>query len=213
MEQAVSKLEDIQKKKEIAELLLFEAEQEKETLSVKKRELLEKEADARRGTGVLGKLFNKKRAETKGQLADGYHEDVLKAEAELERVDRLLEERMQYMQEVQAEADETVQLKNEMETGIAAKQSGLHEKEKQIQEAESRLQQIKTEQNKRQPGYLETINSFTQENSVDAGTLLDSAFIDRLLSRNVKESTDAQVANPWFTKRYNREREKLFIMQ
>lgn len=210
LEQAVSKLEDIQKKKEIAELLLFEAEQEKETLSVKKRELLEKEADARRGTGVLGKLFNKKRAETKGQLADGYHEDVLKAEAELERVDRLLEERMQYMQEVQAEADETVQLKNEMETGIAAKQSGLHEKEKQIQEAESRLQQIKTEQNKRQPGYLETINSFTQENSVDAGTLLDSAFIDRLLSRNVKESTDAQVANPWFTKRYNREREKLF---
>ena len=29
---------------------------------------------------------------------------MLKAEAELERVDRLLEERMQYMQEVQAEA-------------------------------------------------------------------------------------------------------------
>lgn len=45
---------------------------------------------------------------------------------------------------------------------------------------------------------------------MDAGTLLDTAFIDQLLSGDIKESTDAQVANPWFTKRYNIEREKLF---
>ena len=70
LDQTISKLQDIQKKKEKAELLILEAEQEKEALSIGKRELLEKEADARRGTGVLGRLFNKKRAETKEQVAD-----------------------------------------------------------------------------------------------------------------------------------------------
>lgn len=210
LSQAISKLQDIQKKKEKAELLVLEAEQEKETLSVRKRELLEKEADARRGTGVLGRFFNKKRAETKEKVADGYHEDVLKAEAELGRVDRLFEERMQILREVQAEADEAVQTKNQIKESITVKQSGMHEMEEQIHKAESRLLQIKTELSIRKPIYLERIKLFTQDNSVDAGTLLDTAFIDRLLSRDIRESTDAQVANPWFTKRYNIEREKLF---
>lgn len=210
LDQTISKLQDIQKKKEKAELLILEAEQEKEALSIGKRELLEKEADARRGTGVLGRLFNKKRAETKEQVADGYHEDVLKAEAELGRVERLLEERMQILQEVQTEVDKAVQTRNQIEESITAKLAGMHEMEEQIQKAESGLQQIRTELSNKKPMYLEKIKSFTQDASVDAGTLLDTAFIDQLLSGDIKESTDAQVANPWFTKRYNIEREKLF---
>lgn len=208
--QAINKLQDIQNKKEKAKLLILEAEQEKEALSVGKRELLEKEADARRGTGVLGRFFNKKRAETKEKVADGYHEDVLKAEEELRRVDRLLEERTQILQKVQLEADKAIQTKKQIEESLTAIQSGLHKMEKEIQKAENGLQQINTDLSVRKPMYLERIKSFTQDDSVDAGTLLDTAFIDCLLSGDIRESTDAQVANPWFTKRYNIEREKLF---
>ncbi len=39
---------------------------------------------------------------------------------------------------------------------------------------------------------------------------LDSDFLDNYVSTDEKTSTKAQVTNPWFTARYNREREKLF---
>lgn len=42
-------------------------------------------------------------------------------------------------------------------------------------------------------------------------TPIDSSFIDRYVSHDEIESTQAQVTNPWFTERYNREREKLFL--
>ena len=125
--------------------------------------------------------------------------DRLKAEAELGRVDRLLEERMQILQEVQTEVDKAVQTRNQIEESITAKLAGMHEMEEQIQKAESGLQQIRTELSNKKPMYLEKIKSFTQDASVDAGTLLDTAFIDQLLSGDIKESTDAQVANPWLS--------------
>lgn len=42
-------------------------------------------------------------------------------------------------------------------------------------------------------------------------TPIDTLFMDRYMSLDEKEATKAQVANPWFTARYNREREKLFL--
>lgn len=46
--------------------------------------------------------------------------------------------------------------------------------------------------------------------SIGDGKVLNKEFIDELLSGESDVSTEAQVANPWFTMRYNREREKLF---
>lgn len=42
-------------------------------------------------------------------------------------------------------------------------------------------------------------------------TPIDITFMEKYVSSDVKESTTAQVTNPWFTARYNREREKLFL--
>lgn len=42
-------------------------------------------------------------------------------------------------------------------------------------------------------------------------TPLDADFMKMYVSKNEKESTKAQVTNPWFTAQYNREREKLFL--
>lgn len=41
-------------------------------------------------------------------------------------------------------------------------------------------------------------------------TLIDAEFMDMYFSKDEKISTNAQVTNPYFTQRYNREREKLF---
>ncbi|MCI7770054.1 MAG: AAA domain-containing protein [Eubacterium sp.] len=42
-------------------------------------------------------------------------------------------------------------------------------------------------------------------------TPVDSEFIDQYSSLDVEISTKSQVTNPWFTAKYNREREKLFL--
>lgn len=46
--------------------------------------------------------------------------------------------------------------------------------------------------------------------NINDGKELTTEFIGELLSEDNDVSTDAQVTNPWFTMRYNREREKLF---
>lgn len=40
---------------------------------------------------------------------------------------------------------------------------------------------------------------------------LDAGFMEMYVSKNEKQSTKAQITNPWFTAQYNREREKLFL--
>lgn len=42
--------------------------------------------------------------------------------------------------------------------------------------------------------------------------ILDEKFMRDLLSDDIDVATKAQVDNPWFTQRYNREREKLFAL-
>ena len=61
--------------------------------------------------------------------------------------------------------------------------------------------------------YLEKIKSFTQDASVDARTLLDTAFIDQLLSGDIKGIHGrAGGKSGGFTKRYNIERESFSII-
>lgn len=47
--------------------------------------------------------------------------------------------------------------------------------------------------------------------ALDDGMELNEEFLEALLSEEDRISTEAQVSNPWFSQRYNREREKLFF--
>lgn len=42
-------------------------------------------------------------------------------------------------------------------------------------------------------------------------TPIDTEFMRKYASADIKQSTKAQITNPWFTAKYNREREKLFL--
>lgn len=208
--QALREIQSVLGRKEKAEIAIEETEREREGQAAKKREFLEKEAAARKNTGVFSKIFNKKKAETNEQLADGYHEEVIKTDAEIERLDRLLESQNIRLQETQMEAEKADRIKMQIESDIEGRLSHISEAENQVQKRTGMLQQIKTELADTEVSCMEKVKRFTQDNSVDAGILLDISFIDSLLSPDIRKSTDAQVANPWFTKRYNIEREKLF---
>ncbi len=57
--------------------------------------------------------------------------------------------------------------------------------------------------------YQKTMDKYSQ--GAKKLTPIDDIFMSRYVSSEEKESTDAQVTNPWFTAEYNREREKLFL--
>lgn len=189
---------------------ISEISKEVEALSSKKREQLEKEVDARKSTGVFSRLFNKQKAAANELLAEGYHEEVIKATEEMERLTRQLDELREEAKNIKMEVERSIHAQNKVEAEILDKKTKIKELEKQIQELQSVLENTKHERNNTESIYLEKVRTFTQDKSVDAGIALDTEFMDGLLSLDLKVSTDAQVANPWFTKRYNIEREKLF---
>lgn len=185
-------------------------EQEGGVQSAAKQELLEKEVAARGTVGIFDKLFNQKKVRANELLADAYHEDALRAGALGERLSVSLDEIMGAWQHAQQEflcAELSV---NQLHAEITNSEYKVARMEQQIQELERQLGSIKAELSDTEPEYQKKIETFTQGSSLDAGLVLDETFINSLLSPDIKESTEAQVANPWFTKRYNLEREKLF---
>lgn len=191
--------------------LIAEIVRESGVKLAEKREWLEKEAAAIGATGIFDKLFNKKKAAANELLAAEYHEEALKAGAEAQRLDGCASQLSQSLQEAQNEFENSVGEKEGVETDIADRKRRISEKKRIISELESRIENIKKELSAMDFTYLHKVREFTRDQSVDAGLILDDAFISRLLSRDSRESTDSQVANPWFTKRYNIEREKLFF--
>lgn len=77
-------------------------------------------------------------------------------------------------------------------------------------DCESTISKAHTKLESFKKGYESEIAKFTGADAVDTGLIIDEEFVRHLLSNDVDESTIAQVSNPWFTQRYNREREKLF---
>lgn len=55
------------------------------------------------------------------------------------------------------------------------------------------------------------IDEYVKRDSYDTGFVLTKEYIADLLSKEIDQSTAAQVKTPWFSEHYNREREKLFL--
>ena len=183
--------------------LISEKEKEISAQSEKKRELLEKEVIARKSTGVLGRLFNRKKAEAGEQLAAEYHVEVVNAEMETVRLEKQVEELRKSLQEAQAAFDQAEHSKTQTDADIVGEETKLGEMESQIYALLARLEKTKSDFQIIETEYSEKVSS-------NAGLILDVEYMNHLLSEDDKESTAAQAANPWFTKRYNIERMKLF---
>lgn len=116
---------------------------------------------------------------------------------ELERVTR---ECNMTMPKLAAIEEKRIGLNNEMKklnTKAAEIDRGLKNQEQVLEASKKALEKIISE-------YRVSLKD------VSDGKILDTEFINELLSEDNDASTEAQVANPWFTARYNREREKLF---
>ena len=130
-------------------------------------------------------------------------------------------------QHLQDEAVKTGQLQQELErqnrkcnlqsdviSGLENQQNQLSEKRRNCLEQVNRLR-LQTEEclkkiTQARKSYISLLKEASEQRGDQAMTVLDEAFFRMYDSDDDKESTAAQVANPWHTAAYNREREKLF---
>ena len=175
-------------------------------------QLLEKECAQRDSICWLTKIFNKRKYLAKIRLADEYKKDYEEQkhveECLLEEISGLEEKESQMKDEIHKLAAEIDQLKNQI---IVMNDQIEIVKENKISlelENQSILDQyIKVK------GDVETkLMELSGKADIDQMTVLNDKFIQDLLSKDINIATKAQVANPWFTQRYNREREKLFAL-
>ena len=85
-------------------------------------------------------------------------------------------------------------------------------------ELKTQVENLKQEKEKQEKAFdiIHKCEKFTQLKSKYSDgenqlTAIDNAFMEAYLSDDEVRSTKAQVSNPWFTPKYNREREKLFL--
>lgn len=214
LEQRLAELEDqiaeTLEKKETLAFQVKEKQEQAEEQSVKKREFLEREAEVRDSVGLLDRIFKKSACTAKNQLADEYHAQAEKAEAEYRRMCGEAEQIREMLTQKEAEYDSRISVKLQMEDEIRRKEKEICRQretyETLVRQAEESAQSLE----KLEASYLHTMKEFTGAGPVDSGAVLDERFADDLLSEEDMRCVRAQVTDPWFTERYNREREKLF---
>ncbi len=176
----------------------------------KLKKALQNEFAVRSSVGILTQIFNKSKYQAAMSLADEHEKD-----ADLHRV---------YVSQLEAEIinekealkhAEILYRQNEQEynkcknTWIDFNKT-IEREEKNIKIYQERIEQQILKWEVVRKAYESEMAKFADSDFVDSHVVLDENFIEQLLSDDVEESTAAQVANPWFTQRYNREREKLF---
>ena len=175
-----------------------------------RKEALEKELDCRNSVGGIKKLFQKAKYEAAMGLAEEYKReaDALAVQAsDMEAELGQLRENLRQAESLTLRAEQEYR---ECESGIVSAQKAISSEEEKVSAYKSRFYQACRKAEFAKKEYEAEIRKLTGSDLMESGTVIDEAFVERLLSEDIKTATDAQVSNPWFTQRYNREREKLF---
>ncbi|MEY8357278.1 AAA domain-containing protein [Lachnospiraceae bacterium 54-53] len=176
-------------------------------------EKLKQAVETRESIHFLGRLFHKNDTRIKNELADKYAQEarVLKQRAD---------ERNRLLKADQADFDRLAKEKDDLRRelgGLAVDLEALIQKMEEIRksiEANNKevincKQALTAEMDSYKKRLKEKIEAADDSNRFIP---LDDGFMNQFLSADGKESTSAQVSNPWLTNCYNREREKLFYL-
>lgn len=174
------------------------------------KEALEKWLAARKGISLLGKIFQKKDTRIKEELAgrcQAEAEEKKKALATAEEELRKLTEKCEHLER---ECSGLLQKTEEQKAIYRELQQELTQEEQAVEDNRLRRDQCELETDQEKRRYAALISAGKNAGDTERFIALDDAFMEKLFAEEAEASTEAQVANPWFTAFYNREREKLF---
>lgn len=176
-----------------------------------KRTWMEKETEVRDSVGLLDRLFFKANRESKDRLAEEYRSQAEKVRRECEWIAHEIETIQMQLTASGAKSDRIEERKRRIENERKEAKEELLGFRKQLSRMEEQAEESRRTLQTVELRYMSAVSGLKQEGSADAGVVLDEGFVDALLSGDDKVSAKAQVADPWFTDRYNVEREKLFF--
>ncbi|MBD5531278.1 MAG: hypothetical protein HDQ98_03620 [Lachnospiraceae bacterium] len=198
-------LEEVQKRLQAKRAALDEA-------GAHIKETLREEISERSSVGIFTKIFKKAKYEAAMQLADEYKKD---ADRQRQMI-RDMEQELREMANSEAHAQESVNAsKAKLAELIRKKQDAdkvIRSKEKEMKTAENRIIDVEKQYKDTVNEYESEVGKYVKASDLDTATMMDDDYIEKLISEDRDASTAAQVENPWFTQRYNREREKLFAL-
>lgn len=195
---------------EQAGMQLRAKEEELSAARSKKKEALEKEYEKRNSVSGFQKLFQKSKYEAAMKLAQEYSRDALELEAVISDLEANLEQLSDRVEEAQVLSRRAEQEHQTQQSEIARYTQWIGSEEETVSNHKRMIVQAQKKAESARKECESEILKCTGAGRMDERVVIDEGFVEKLLSKDIGVSTDAQVANPWFTQRYNREREKLF---
>lgn len=90
------------------------------------------------------------------------------------------------------------------------KKSIIIDFENEIKQLQAQIIASENEYDKALKKYKHIITEMESRDTIDQYDIFDIQYANNIMENDIDISTNAQVKNPWFSPRYNREREKLF---
>lgn len=162
----------------------------------------------------IDKFFKTQRAQDVRKLQEIYRSESMELEQKREKIERDISDYMRERQEIEEELNINVKEQGEWLAELCAKEGRydyqIHKLEEKIAVHEKNIEKCRNELKKYQDFYRRNDSTFADRDDTEKFVWLDDDFMKDFLSNDKEKSTRAQVSNPWFNEKYNREREKLF---
>lgn len=174
------------------------------------KQIYEKKIAACGRVSIFTKIFKRAKYEAIMKLSEEYDSDiaVLKKKqetltSEIDNCDKAIHDLCEDKRKQQANIDKLDRCK-------ADKKSIVNGFEIEIQKLQEQMIVAKNEHDRAYEKYKNMIADMKARDSIDQYDVFDIQYANNIMEHDIDISTSAQVRNPWFSQRYNREREKLF---
>ena len=171
----------------------------------------EKEAFvASQSTGFFTKIFNRKKYKIAIQIVSTMEEKCIIANRELDVLRREVETAKNVLNDADSSLEEANRVLQQIESRISDYKQQIEKLSNKNDSLKTEIKKSKEEYKSKQVTFDALASDLQNKGVLEAPNVIDKKYIARLVSEDMVESTDAQIFNPWSSKRYDLERIKLF---
>ena len=174
------------------------------------KQLYEKKIATCGNVSIFTKIFRRAKYEAIMKLSAEYESDISDIKkkqevltSEIENCEKSKNDLYESVRKLQADISKLEKCKSD-------KKSIIIDFENEIKQLQAQIIASENEYDKALKKYKHIITEMESRDTIDQYDIFDIQYANNIMENDIDISTNAQVKNPWFSQRYNREREKLF---
>lgn len=174
------------------------------------KQLYEKKIATCGNVSIFTKIFRHAKYEAIMKLSAEYESDISDIKkkqevltSEIENCEKSKNDLYESVRKLQADISKLEKYKSD-------KKSIIIDFENEIKQLQAQIIASENEYDKALKKYKHIITEMESRDTIDQYDIFDIQYANNIMENDIDISTNAQVKNPWFSQRYNREREKLF---